>query len=183
MPSDPRHPERDTPGYERFVGLLTRHEPALRRFVRTLLPEWSDVDEVMQRTALAAWRKFGQFDPATDFLKWGLVIARFEALAFRRAMGRDRLVFSESFLEKLAEEAEDETEVAGREERALEGCLQKLSPERRELVLKAYADGTDQRDVAAAIGKTPAAFYMLLARIRRDLADCIERTLKQEALT
>lgn len=183
MPSDPRHPEHDTPGYERFVGLLTRHEPALRRFVRTLLPEWSDVDEVMQRTALAAWRKFGQFDPATDFLKWGLVIARFEALAFRRAMGRDRLVFSESFLEKLAEEAEDETELAGREERALEGCLQKLSPERRELVLKAYADGTDQRDVASAIGKTPAAFYMLLARIRRDLADCIERTLKQEALT
>ena len=183
MPSDPRHPESNTPGYERFVGLLTRHEPALRRFVRTLLPEWSDVDEVMQRTALAAWRKFGQFDPATDFLKWGLVIARFEALAFRRAMGRDRLVFSESFLEKLAEEAEDETEVAGREERALEGCLQKLSPERRELVLKAYADGTDQRDVAAAIGKSPAAFYMLLARIRRDLANCIERTLKQEALT
>jgi RNA polymerase sigma-70 factor (ECF subfamily) len=183
MPSDPRHPESNTPGYERFVGLLTRHEPALRRFVRTLLPGWSDVDEVMQRTALAAWRKFGQFDPTTDFLKWGLVIARFEALAFRRAMGRDRLVFSESFLEKLAEEADDETELAGREERALEGCLQKLSPERRELVLKAYADGTDQRDVAAAIGKSPAAFYMLLARIRRDLADCIERTLKQEALT
>ena len=59
MPSDPRHPERDTPDYERFVGLLTRHEPALRRFVRTLLPEWSDVDEVMQRTALAVWRKSG----------------------------------------------------------------------------------------------------------------------------
>jgi len=183
MPTDLTHPESDTPGYELFVGLLTRHEPALRRFVRTLLPEWSDVDEVMQRTALAAWRKFVQFDPATDFLKWALVVARYEALAYRRAMGRDRLVFSEAFLERLAEEASEETELAGREERALEGCLQKLSPERRELVLQAYADGTDQRDVAAAIGKTPAAFYMLLARIRRDLADCITRTLKQEALT
>lgn len=183
MPSDSLHPESDAPGYELFVGLLTRHEAALRRFARTLLPEWGDVDEVMQRSALAAWRKFGQFDPATDFLKWALVIARYEALAYRRAMGRDRLVFSDAFLEKLAEEAEAETEVARREERALEHCLKKLSPERRELVLKAYADGTDQRDVAAAIGKTPAAFYMLLARIRRDLGDCIERTLKQEALT
>lgn len=183
MPSDPKHPDSDAPGDELFVGLLTRHEPALRRFARSLLPGWSDVDEVMQRTALAAWRKFGQFDPATDFLKWALVIARYEALAYRRARGRDRLVFSDAFLERLAEEEAEDAELAGREERALEGCLQKLSPERRELVMKAYADGTDQRDVAAAIGKTPAAFYMLLARIRRDLADCIERTLKQEALS
>lgn len=183
MSSDSIHSQSDAPGYELFVGLLTRHEPALRRFARTLLPDWGDVDEVMQRTALAAWRKFGQFDLATDFLKWTLVIARYEALAYRRAMARDRLVFSDTFLEQLAEEAEAETELARREERALESCLQKLSPQRRELVLKAYGDGVDQRDVAAAIGKTPAAFYMLLARIRRDLAECIERTLKQEALS
>lgn len=128
MPTDPGHPESEAPGYELFVGLLTRHEPALRRFARTLLPDWGDVDEVMQRTALAAWRKFGQFDPATDFLKWALVIARYEALAYRRAMGRDRLVFSEAFLERLADEAEEEIELARREERALERCLQKLSP-------------------------------------------------------
>ena len=111
MPSDPTHPESDAPGYELFVGLLTRHEPALRRFARTLLPDWGDVDEVMQRTALAAWRKFGQFDPVTDFLKWSLVIARYEALAYRRAMGRDRLVFSDGFLERLADEAAKDAEV------------------------------------------------------------------------
>jgi len=172
----------DASGYELFASLLIRHEAALRRFARTLLPSWGDVDEVMQRTALAAWRKFALFDPDTDFLRWALVIARFEALAYRRAMGRDRLVFSDTFLEKLAHEAAEENELAGREERALEGCLQKLSPEKRELVLQAYADGTDQREVAAALSKTPAAFYMLLARIRRDLADCIERTLQQEAM-
>ena len=179
-------PETSLPGdasYELFVSLLTCHEPALRRFVRTLLPAWGDVDEVMQRTALAAWRKFAQFDPATDFLKWALVVARFEALAFRRAMGRDRLVLSEELLDLLAHEAEAEPELAALEEWALEGCMQKLPAERRELVMQAYADGTDQRDLAAALGKSSAALYMLLARIRRDLAQCIERALKQEALT
>jgi len=175
------YPDKGRPGYELFVSLLTRHEPALRRFARTLLPGWGDVDEVMQRTALAAWRKFAQFDPQTDFLKWALVVARFEALAYRRAMGRDRLVFSEEFLENLADEAAEETDLGTREERALESCLQKLSPERRELVLQAYADNTDQRHLAAALGKSPAALYMLLARIRRSLADCIEKTLQQES--
>jgi RNA polymerase sigma-70 factor (ECF subfamily) len=181
MSSETSNRGSDSSDYERFVGLLTRHEPALRRFAQTLLPSWGDVDEVMQRAALAAWRKFGQFDPATDFLKWALVVTRFEALAFRRAMGRDRLVFSDAFLENLAREAEEETELAAREEKALEKCLQKLSPERRELVLRAYADNTNQQHLAAAIGKTPGAFYMLLARIRRDLGECIERTLRLEA--
>ena len=171
----------ESPSYELFVGLLTRHEAALRRFVRTLLPAWSDVDEVMQRVALVAWRKFEQFKPDTDFLRWALVIARFEAMAFRRAMGRDRLVFSEEFLERLAHEAADESELAMREEMALQGCLKKLSPERREIVLQAYADGADQRILAGALGKSPAALYMLLARIRRELAACIERALKLEA--
>lgn len=176
----PDQPHSDAPGYELFVGLLTRHEAALRRFVRTLLPAWGDVDEVMQRVALAAWKKFNQFDPATEFLHWALVIARYEALAFRRAMGRDRLVFSEGFLEQLAEEAENETELASREELALETCMAKLPPARREMVLKAYSI-PDQRDLAAAIGKSPAALYMLLSRIRQELATCIERTLKEEA--
>lgn len=167
--------------YEIFVSLLTQHESQIRRFVHTLLPPWMDVDEVMQRSALAAWRKFERFDPQTSFLSWALVIARFEALAFRRAATRDRLVFSESFLEQLAEEAAEETELAARESHALESCLGHLPTERREMVIKAHAFGEDQRNLAAALGKSPAALYMLLSRIRRELALCIERTLAKEA--
>jgi len=181
MPPSPS--DSDSARYETFVGFLTRHESQIRRFVHTLLPPWMDVDEVMQRTALAAWRKFSQFDPSTSFLPWALVIARFEALAYRRASSRDKLVFSEAFLDLLADEASAETEVGEREEEALETCLGHLPPERRELVIKAHALGLDQRDLAAALGKSPAALYMLLSRIRRELAACIERTLGREALS
>ncbi|MDR3402449.1 MAG: sigma-70 family RNA polymerase sigma factor [Chthoniobacter sp.] len=176
-------PQPEPARYEIFVSLLTQHESQIRRFVHTLLPPWMEVDEVMQRSALAAWRKFAQFDPETSFLKWALVIARFEALAYRRAAARDRLVFSEQFLEQLAEEAAEETEIADRESHALESCLGHLSPERRELVIKAHAHGEDQQELAAALGKSPAALYMLLSRIRRELALCIERTLAREALS
>jgi RNA polymerase sigma-70 factor (ECF subfamily) len=174
--SDPRPSD----AYEGFVVCLTQHEAALRRFIRTLLPSWGDVDEVMQRTALAAWRKFAQYEPGTDFLRWGLLIARYEALAYRRAMGRDRLCFGEAVMELMDREALEEECVLGRrEEEALEGCLQKLSGERRELVMRAYAAGVDQREVAEALGKSTGAFYMLLARIRRDLAQCIEREMRE----
>ena len=171
----------DDDRYELFVRLLTQHEASLRRFVRVLMSAWSDVDEIMQRTALAAWRKFATFDPDTDFLKWAMVVARFECLAYRRAMSRDRLVFSESFMELMEREAAEEETLACREARALEACLNKLPPDRREWVMRAYEDGVDQRDLAAALGKSSAAFYMLLSRIRKELAQCIQRTLSMEA--
>ncbi|MES2569257.1 MAG: sigma-70 family RNA polymerase sigma factor [Verrucomicrobiota bacterium] len=175
------NPERNGQdlSYEIFVSLLTKFEPQLRRFIRTLLPSWGDVDEVMQRTALAAWRKFAHFEIGSDFLKWALIVARFEALAFRRSMARDRHVFSDALLELMADEAALEAEVARHEERALEECLSKLEPERRELILKAYGPGVDQRDLAEDLGRSPAALYMLLSRIRKDLARCIEHKLNQ----
>ncbi len=168
-----------TAAYESFVRCLTQHEPALRRFIRTLLPAWGDVDEVMQRTALTAWRKFQHFEENSDFLRWSLVIARYEVLSYRRTMGRDRLVFDEALFSLMESEAQEEVDLAQREETALEHCLQKLPEEKRSLLLRAYATGADQRDVAASLGKSSAAFYMVLARIRRDLAHCIQRQLQE----
>ncbi|MBS1617736.1 MAG: sigma-70 family RNA polymerase sigma factor [Bacteroidetes bacterium] len=172
--------------YETFVALFARHEGDLRAFTRSLLPSWEDVDEVMQRTALALWRKFAQFDLNTVFMKWACVVARFEVLAYRRKMARDRLVFSESIMELLADEAQAEAEVSqaaalgSREQRALDACLEKLPEAKRELVMLAYTPGVQITDIAAKQGRRPNTLYMTLNRIRQDLMHCMEASLKQE---
>ena len=48
--------------YDRFVSLFARHEQAVRSFVRSLLPSWQDVDDVMQEIVLVCWRKFDAFE-------------------------------------------------------------------------------------------------------------------------
>ncbi|MGB0578314.1 MAG: sigma factor [Limisphaerales bacterium] len=116
----------DDARYEDYVRHFARHEAALRRFIGSFLPSWGDVDEVVQRTAIAIWRKFDQFDPGTEFIKWACVVARFEALAYRRKMARDRLVFREDVLELMAEEAAEESTGRGAQHQALESCLLSL---------------------------------------------------------
>ena len=70
----PDHPDPTIPGptppYEEFVRLFVAHEGRLRAFIRSLLPTWADVDEVMQETSLVAWRKFGRFERGTNFMAW-----------------------------------------------------------------------------------------------------------------
>jgi RNA polymerase sigma-70 factor (ECF subfamily) len=66
--------QQDSPDhYEEFVRFYTRSEPDIRAFVRSLMPTWTDADEVLQQTALVLWKKFDQFDTtgdAVDFVKW-----------------------------------------------------------------------------------------------------------------
>lgn len=161
--------------YERFVSLFTRHEPALRAFVRSLVYSWDDADEVMQNTGLVLWRKFDSFDPNTEFMRWACVVARFEVLAWRRDKARDRHVFDEDLVNLLAEEAAEEHEVLHRERRALQVCLQKLPENQRRIVVAAYEPGVRLNQVAATLGKTATAFYKSLNRARGVLLECIER--------
>lgn len=168
--------------YEEFVEVFTRHEADLRRFVRSLMPSWHDADEVMQQVALVAWRKFDEFDRDTDFVRWGCVIARFESLAYRRKMARDKLVFREDLIALMAEEAENENDERQRENEALEGCLKKLPEGQRKLVTLAYTPGMSTRALAEAAGVKPGTFYMRLNRIRRSLQECIRHKLAQEGM-
>ncbi len=173
-------PPSDDTAYTSFVTLFTRHEARLRSFVRSMLPGWSDVDEVMQQVGLVIWRKFGQFDPATEFLPWACVIARFEALHYRRSMARDRLVFGEALIQQLAEEGAAELDVRVAQSRALEGCLEKLRPANRELLLQSCTPGVKTKDLAEQLGKQPGALYTLLNRLRGELLTCVEDTLRRE---
>ena len=174
------NPEKENADYEQFVSLFTRNEPALRAFIRSLLPSWDDAVEVMQNTSLVLWRKFDTFDQKTEFLKWAFVVARFEVLKYRRTIARDRHVFDEDLVQRLAEEAADESDVLEAERKALGSCLAKLPDQQRELVESAYAPGMKIKVLAKQIGKSATALYKSLNRTRQQLLNCIERSLAKE---
>ncbi len=125
--------------YEAFVRLLVEHEPRVRSFLRGLLPTWHDVEEVTQEASLVAWRKFGEFEEGTSFGGWLLTIARYEALKHRRRMARTPLVFTDDIWDLLVDEAGEEDALQIRRQH-LETCLEKLHPDRRDVLLKVMND-------------------------------------------
>jgi RNA polymerase sigma-70 factor, ECF subfamily len=163
--------------HETFLRLFTRHEAALRSFVRACLPQSEDVDEVMQETSLVAWKKFETLPAADQFPRWACLIARYEILKRRRLFARDRLVLDEDVVNMLADEAEVETSTRQEQLATLEECVAKLSRERRELALAAYTPGVSKKDLARRLRRTEASVYQMLARIRAELWTCVDRAL------
>lgn len=160
-----------------FLRLFLRHEPELRAFVRACLPRAADVDEVMQEVSLVAWRKFSLLTDPAQFPRWVCLIARFEILKQRRKIARDRLVLDDAVIELLIAEGAEEMPLRERQLRALDDCVAKLPPDRRQVVLAAYASETTIRSLAERLGRTENSLYQLLARTRQELLRCVERTL------
>src|SRR5882757_4589204 len=91
--------------HDQFLRLFAEHEPALRTFARALLPSRGDASEVIQEVAVVLWQKFAEFDATRDFRKWAFGVTRYEALAFLRDRMRDRHVFGDALVNRLADEA------------------------------------------------------------------------------
>jgi RNA polymerase sigma-70 factor (ECF subfamily) len=171
--------ENDTPNpHETFLRLWMQHEPEMRAFVRSCCPKAQEVDDVMQEVSVAALRKFSTLDDHSAFGPWACLVARYELLTARRRFARDRLVLSEDVIALLADEGAQELPLRQRQLRALDRCVAKLPHERRELALAAYAKGTTIRKIAAELNRTEGSLYQLLARIRKELHRCMERTLE-----
>lgn len=172
---DPQKP----PPNQSFFRDYAEIEVALHTFVRSIVPMREDAAEVMQQVMIALWEGHGQ---AAEFRPWAFGVARNQALMHLRKMSRDRHVFDDELVGRLADFAVREESRLDEEREALQGCLQKLPDEHRELVLKVYGKGARIDEVARQRGKTPMSLYKLLQRIRQSLLDCIRRTLARGEL-
>jgi RNA polymerase sigma-70 factor (ECF subfamily) len=162
---------------EEFVFQLARHERLLAAYVLALVPHAQDADDILQETKVVMWRHFAQFQPGTNFAAWARKIAFHRVLAFRKRRQRDRLEFSDEFLAAVAAEHESATEQLERRDRALQDCLDRLPAAHREVIQLRYQEALPLEAMAARLGRTVAALYRQLSRLRRVLHDCVTQTL------
>jgi RNA polymerase sigma-70 factor (ECF subfamily) len=169
--------------HEEFMSLLMEHQSGLRCYLRSLVPSWNDVDDVVQQVSLVAWRKFGEFERGTNFLAWLIVIARFEALKHRRGLARSPQVLAEDLCELLASEPEAaafEAPEIDRWRTAFERCLGRLDDARRRLLLDAHTPGVRINALARREGRSEQAVYKMIQRLRARLVDCMRSRLARE---
>lgn len=164
-----------------FVRLLTQNERRVYAFILSLLPNWADADEILQETSVQLWSEFGKFKPGSDFGAWACAVARFQVMTWRKRQGRSRVRFGEAFIEAVAGETAATVEEAGERHRALEGCIERLTPVNRDLLRAYYEPGTDAAEVAGRFNRSLTALYKALSRIRHFLHKCIEEQVKRLA--
>ncbi len=169
---------------ELFVQLLTQYQLRVQLFILSLVPNRADAEEILQETNLVLWRKFDEFQPGSDFRVWAFQVAFNKVKSHFERLGRSRLRFSEKTLDRLAELAASENSGNGGDStellELLKLCKEKLSEQDLELITRRYEPGATTASVAEQVGRSVAAVYKAVVRIRRALHDCIERAMRRE---
>lgn len=169
-----------TPVQDEFVRLFSRHQRQVYAYIATILHNPADVEEVLQETSIVLWTKFDTFRRDESFVKWACGVAHLQMLRFFRKQRRRMLPMEESTIEVLlAERADMEDSLEDRRE-ALTECVKKLPAKDRRLVEACYFPGAKFKDAAKQLGRSVAALYHSLGRIRRRLHECVNRTIASD---
>ncbi|MCA9261446.1 MAG: sigma-70 family RNA polymerase sigma factor [Planctomycetales bacterium] len=161
-----------------FVQLFAKHQSALNAFISSLVATRMDVDDVMQETSLALWRKWEDFDVNRDFLRWACGIAHIEVLRHRRRSATDRLWLNEEVIGLLSVEMIEEAGLFDMRREALAKCIDKLTEADRTVVDLRYQTGMTVDKMAESLGKTSRSVHRTMARIRRLLHTCITAKIR-----
>jgi RNA polymerase sigma-70 factor, ECF subfamily len=168
--------------HRQFLRLFLQNERRLYAYIFTLLPNRADADDVLQDASMGMWDRFDPAQPPNDFLAWARRIAYCKVLDFYRKVERGRARLSRVFVEQVAEFAAEQADALQIDERreALGACIEKLPARDRELLACRYADGATTQTTSERVGRSVEAVYKALAKLRRILLDCVQRTLAQE---
>ena len=164
---------------DQIVQLLTNVQQQLARYVRTLVPNRADAEEVLQETNLFVWRNADTFELGTNFAAWACKIAYYQVLTFRKRQSRSRLYFSDALVEQLANGAVRDIARGNDDAEVLDLCIEKLSEKDRELMDLRYEPGATVDGIARQVGRSTKAVYNALGRIRTWLLECMERTASE----
>jgi RNA polymerase sigma-70 factor (ECF subfamily) len=165
-----------------FLGLFLEAERRIFAYIFTLLPNRDDAEDVLQEVSKIMWERFDEAHPPGDFVAWACRIAYYKVKEHRRSRRRQRVIFSDAMLERVAETTVEHQAALRLDERhdALACCLGKLGRGDRELLARRFEKGATVRSVAECLGRSADGLYKSLARIRRLLHDCVERRLAAE---
>src|SRR5206468_3943200 len=177
-PDSPRHFGDQTAAQQRFLSLFLRSEREIFRYVAALVPNLADAEDLVQQTALVLWEKFDAYDPSQPFTPWACRFALNKTKQWIERRQRWQVLLEAGLAEELAQRREELRPELETRLKHLEGCLSKLPDVQRSIVEGYYyrRDGIDK--LAEKSGRTVAATYKALQRIREALQACIQNAAK-----
>jgi RNA polymerase sigma-70 factor (ECF subfamily) len=163
-----------------FEALMTPYLPMLFAYSRAICADYHAAQDVVQDTAIIAFRNLDHLFPEADFSTWLRAIARRQALDARRKLRRFAR-FAEEAIERAYQDPAPQTVTNQR--RLLTDCIRSLGDRVRTVIQGHYFQGSKLADVASQLQMSVPAVKQLLYRARRLLEDCVRKRLGTEEIT
>ena len=159
-----------------FKALYAQHGGRIHRFLSDLLGDVALASDATQETFVRAFRHRETFDAGRSVAAWLFGIARNVSLEMRRARHRARRIIAPTNDAGDAPEprvpGSPETDLLGREAlRVVEAAMDRLSEDRRAMLLLRLDHGLSYDEIAVLMGFTVAKVKVEIFRAREVLRE------------
>ncbi len=168
-----------------FVRLLSKNERRLKGYILSLVPNWTDAEDIFADTNARIWEQFDKYSPSKDgaddeFGSWACTVAHYLVMAYRARQQREKQRYSDVFVEVVAETVAETDGERDDRFRCLAECLALLRSKSRDLLQAFYAEKESVEEIAARSGGTRDSVYKSVSRSREQLHRCIEDRLLKD---
>lgn len=175
------HEKFDNLRSEKYVELIVAHQSRVYSYILSLVPNFSNADDIMQRTWKTVWEKFDGYEPDTDFLSWAIKIANFKVLEHWRSEKKHAGIrFNERVIQEIERDARKYAEDANKYLPHLNDCIKKLNKTDLKIIQMKYYQNFKVKDISQRFGKSIFTIYKNLVRIYEVLQVCVRRSMLLE---
>ena len=167
-----------------FEVVVRQLERPLRAWLAVQAPPGVDVDEVAQRSFVAAFTRLSDYEPGTNFAAWLFTIARFhlktEASRLRRVADYHVRYAPDLLRRELERRSSEPPELHQARLDHLQTCLGQLGEHLHRFIKWRYAEEIPLDEMAARSGRSVAAVKKQLWQLRRKLHKCVQARIAAE---
>jgi len=154
--------------------LFARHHVRVYRFVLRLVGNPGVAEDLISEVFLDIWRQADRFEGRSAVSTWMLAIARFKALSALRKRPDEEL---DDEAAEAIEDVSDNPEVALQKKdksAVLRQCLEKLSPEHKEIIDLVYYHEKSVEEVAEIVGIPENTVKTRMFYARKKLSELLQ---------
>jgi len=153
--------------------LFARHHVRVYRFVLRLVGNPTTAEDLISEVFLDVWRQADRFEGRSAVSTWLLAIARFKALSALRKKPDEEL--DEETAESIEDTSDSPEAALAKKDKSvvLRQCLQKLSPEHKEIIDLVYYHEKSVEEVAEIVGIPENTVKTRMFYARKKLAELL----------
>ena len=164
---------------EKVTEILLREQLGLTAYVFTVTRNYHLAEDVFQEICVKAIGRADEFENESHVLNWYRRSARNRAVDIIRQRDGRYLGLTEEALAKLEESWTDSTESRRSDVlTALTNCIEKLTPNNREIIRLRYFENQPSRSISEILGRKVETVYQAISRIHKALGSCIQKRME-----
>ncbi len=160
---------------------ITKVQLRLLAFICKLTGGIPESEDILQNVNIKLWQQRNDYDATRPFFNWACTIAKYEVMTHRKTLSRSRLLFSDAFIEHMAERFASANDNANLRLAFLEQCRHELSGSLRQLIDWFYADRVPVAEIARRLKRNSGSVANSLYYARHLLRLCVEGKLATES--